>query len=156
MAQPVTDGNNLLHGLVVQPLRVIEDARGAVLHMLREDWPVFTRFGEVYFSEVKPNVVKGWKWHSAKTQRFAVPVGRVKLVLYDDRSDSPTAGRFAEYELGRPDAYVLVIVPPRVWYAFTAVGESTALMANCADQAHAPEALNPEVPSPLIEYVWPE
>ena len=39
-----------IHDVQVTPLRRIPDERGAVFHMLREDSPVFERFGEIYFS----------------------------------------------------------------------------------------------------------
>ena len=63
--------------------------------MLREDSPVFERFGEIYFSTVYPGVVKGWHVHKRMTLNYAVPVGMIKLVCYDDREDSPDQGRGA-------------------------------------------------------------
>jgi dTDP-4-dehydrorhamnose 3,5-epimerase len=120
------------------PLREISNGRGSVLHMLRADSPAFTGFGEVYFSEVLPGTVKEWKRHQRMTQRFAVPLGRMRLVVFDDREDSPTRGAVAEYLLGRPEAYALLVLPPRVWYAFQCVSEGPAVMANCADLPHDP------------------
>lgn len=126
-------------GVVLVRLRVLPDARGAVLHMLREDSPVFQRFGEVYFSEINPAVVKAWKRHRGMTQHFAVPVGRVKFVLYDDRPDSRTFGTTAVHVLGRPDAYGLLVIPPNVWYGFMGLGSTPSLVANCTDFPHDPE-----------------
>ena len=40
----------MIEGVIVTPLRQIFDERGKVMQMLREDSPVFSRFGEVYFS----------------------------------------------------------------------------------------------------------
>lgn len=127
-----------IHGVMQQPLRQIGDARGAVLHMLRADSPLFTRFGEVYFSLVHPQVVKGWKRHRLMNQHFAVPVGRIRLVIYDDRPQSPSCGRVAEYLLGRPDHYRLLRLPPLVWYAFQGLGPEDALVANLTDLPHDP------------------
>src|SRR5436853_7887070 len=86
------------------PLRVIGDERGAVLHMLRADSPVFTKFGEVYFSEVKSGSVKAWKRHRHMTQRLTVPVGRVLFAVFDNRAESSDPHKVVEYEIGRPDA----------------------------------------------------
>lgn len=127
-----------IDGVVAAPLRVIEGARGAVLHMLCADWPLFTGFGEVYFSEINPGVVKAWKRHRRMTQRLAVPVGRVKFVLYDDRSDSLTRSHVATCELGRPDAYRLLIIPPGVWYGWQGLALAPSLLANCTDLPHDP------------------
>ncbi len=62
--------------------------------MLREDTPVFERFGEIYFSTIYPGVIKGWHIHTKMTLNYAVPVGMIKLVCFDDREDSPLVGLF--------------------------------------------------------------
>src|SRR5689334_14542491 len=97
-------------GVQVLPLRVIADTRGAVLHMLRADSPGFERFGEIYFSEVSSGSIKAWKRHRRMTQRLAVPIGRIRLVIHDDREHSPTAGAVQVIDLGRPEAYRLVVI----------------------------------------------
>jgi dTDP-4-dehydrorhamnose 3,5-epimerase len=142
-------------GVCVTELRQIPDARGGVLHMLRADAPEFTTFGECYFSEIAPGAVKAWKRHRRQTQHLAVPIGRVRLVVYDDRTDSPTRGRVESAELGRPDAYVRVQLPPGLWYGFGCIGDTPALVANCPDQPHDPsESEQMAVGQPTIPYDW--
>jgi dTDP-4-dehydrorhamnose 3,5-epimerase len=125
-------------GVCVTPLRCIADERGAVLHMLRADAPEFVGFGECYFSEITPGSVKAWKRHRRQTQNLAVPSGRVRFVIWDVRDDSASFGRLEMLELGRPDAYVRLRIPPRVWYGFKCVSSTTALVANCPDLPHDP------------------
>jgi dTDP-4-dehydrorhamnose 3,5-epimerase len=131
---------NEIHDVIVTPLRRIPDERGAVLHMLREDSPAFERFGEIYFSAAYPGVVKGWHIHHRMTLNYAVPVGMVKLVLYDDRADSPTRGVVQELHIGELN-YALVTIPPMIWNGFKGEGDATALVANCATIAHDPEEI---------------
>ena len=134
---------------------MIEDDRGAVLHFFRSDSPDFTTFGEVYFSEVLPGAVKGWRRHRRQTQRYVVPTGRVRVALYDDRDDSPTRGTRHAYELGRPDSYALLTIPPLIWYAFGTLGDRAALVANCADIPHDPtESESTPIDRGPIDYVW--
>ncbi len=125
-----------IEGVVVTELNQINDHRGAVLHMLRSDADDFTKFGECYFSEVLPGAVKAWKLHTLQTQNLAVPVGRIKLVIYDDRQNSSTRYSLFIIELGRPDAYVRVKVPPGLWYGFACVGNTKSLLVNCSDMPH--------------------
>src|ERR1700684_2725795 len=99
--------------MTITPLRRLPDERGAVLHMLRDDSPVFERFGEIYFSTVYPGVVKGWDRHKEMTLNYGVPVGIIKRVCHDDRSGSPTAGNLVELHVGELN-YVLVTIPPMV------------------------------------------
>ena len=143
-----------IHDVRLTPLRRIPDERGAVLHMLREDDPAFERFGEVYFSLVYPGVIKGWHLHKRMTLNYAVPVGMVKLVCYDDRAQSPTRGVVQEIHIGELN-YALATIPPLVWNGFKAEGDRPALVANCATVAHDPteiERLDPIENS--IPYDW--
>lgn len=103
--------------------------------MLRRDDPHFKRFGEVYFSVVKPGFVKGWHLHKKMTLNYAVVEGRVHLCLFDAREGSRTKGEFQELSLGL-DNYSLVTVPPGVWNGFEAEGEREAIVANCSDEPH--------------------
>lgn len=140
-------------GAVLADLKVIATPGGPVMHMLRSDSPLFMGFGEIYFSEVLPGAVKAWKRHQRMTQHFAVPVGLLKVVLYDDREDSPTRGRVLECLLGRPDNYRLLRIPPMVWYGFTAVGDAPALVCNCPDMPHDPtESERIDQADPLVPY----
>lgn len=146
---------NPIEGVEVTPLRQIADARGAVLHVVRSDTPGFDRFGECYFSEILPGKVKAWKKHLRQTQTFAVPVGRIRLVIFDDRPGSPTHGSVLDLELGRPDRYVRVRVPPGVWYGFACVGDGPGLMVNCADLIHDPaESVTSPVDDPGKPRIW--
>jgi dTDP-4-dehydrorhamnose 3,5-epimerase len=143
-----------IHDLRVTPLRRIPDERGAVLQMLREDDQGFERFGEIYFSLVYPDVVKGWHLHRRMTLNYAVPVGMVKLVCYDDRDGSPTKGAVQELFVGELN-YVLVTIPPLIWNGFKGVGDRTALVANCATVAHDPEEIERRDPFDVgIPYDW--
>lgn len=143
-----------IDGVKATPLRRIPDERGAVLHMLREDSPAFERFGEIYFSLVYPGVVKGWHIHKRMTLNYAVPVGMVKLVCYDDREGSPTRGAIQELHLGELN-YALVTIPPLVWNGFKGEGASPALVANCATIPHDPDEIDRLDPfSGDIPYDW--
>ncbi len=122
--------------------------------MLRADDPGFEAFGEIYFSLVYPGVVKGWHVHRRMVLNYAVPVGMVKLVLYDDREGSPTRGTLQELHVGELD-YALVTVPPHVWNGFKAEGVTPALLANCATIPHDPDEIERLDPfSDRIPYDW--
>ena len=144
----------MIKGVAVHPLRRIPDERGMVMHMLRADAPHFEGFGEIYFSAIYPHVVKGWHLHRRMTLNYAVVSGMIKLVVYDDREDSPTRSELMELFVGEQN-YVLVTVPPFVWNGFKGVGTTPAIVANCATIPHDPteiERLDPENES--IPYRW--
>lgn len=143
-----------IEGMTVTPLRRIPDERGAVFHMLRDDSEVFERFGEVYFSSVYPGAIKGWHRHREMTLNYAVPVGMIKLVCYDDRPGSSSSGNLVELHIGILN-YVLVTIPPMVWNGFKGEGACEALVANCATVHHSPDEIERMDPSsPAIPYDW--
>lgn len=145
MGSEITDGSvalTTIEGVNLEPLAVIPAAGGPVLKMLSPAsalLPDFSGgFGEIYFSMVEKDEIKAWKRHKLQTQLFAVPVGQIKIVLFDSRGDSPTKGAIFETELGLPYNYKLLQIPPGIWYGFANIGEKTALICNCANIPHDP------------------
>ena len=144
----------MIDGVIITPLRQISDERGKVMHMLRATDPVFTSFGEIYFSCVYPNALKAWHIHKRMTLNYAVPHGRIKFVLYDDRNDSSTKGEIQEIYLGE-DNYCLVTVPPLVWNGFMGLGSEMSIVANCASIPHDPDEIERRDPFDVsIPYEW--
>ena len=149
------NGQSSIDGVLVTGLRQVVDERGAVLHHMRSDAPEFTTFGECYFSEMIPGAVKAWKCHREQTQHLAVPIGRVRFVIYDDRELSPTNGSLEVVELGRPDHYNRLRIPKDLWYGFTCLSDKPALIANCTDQPHDPTDTELRAEhDPRIPYHW--
>ena len=144
----------MIDGVVIEKLKIFADERGKVMHMLRCDSPLFIKFGEIYFSVVYSGAIKAWKKHNTMTQSFAVPIGKIKLVMYDGRDGSPTKGRVDEVKIGE-DNYVLIRIPPKVWYGFQAISDVSALIANCADTPYSPnEAESKLFSDTAIPYTW--
>ena len=144
----------MIHDITLTPLKQIIDERGKVMHMLREDSPIFSRFGEIYFSYTYPSSVKAWHLHKKMTLNYTVVLGEIKFVLYDDRPESPTRGEIMELFIS-PENYLLVTVPPLIWNGFKAVGTRTAIVANCATLPHNPDEIERRSPTDLsIPYDW--
>ncbi len=144
----------MIDGVRLVPLRVISDARGAVMRMLRVDDPHFQAFGEIYFSSVNPGVIKGWRRHTRMVQNLAVPAGRVQIALYDDRPGSATRGRSQSVIVG-PENYALVTIPPGVWNAFKGLGAAPSLVANCATIVHDPQESDTRpLDDPPVAFAW--
>jgi len=144
----------MIQGVSLRPLKQIPDERGKVMQMLRRDDPWFERFGEIYFSLVYPRVVKGWHLHKVMTLNYAVITGRIKLVLYDEREQSPTRGELQEIFSGE-DSYCLITVPPNVWNGFKGLGVQPAVVANCSTDPHEPsEIVRLDPFSDRIPYDW--
>lgn len=144
----------MIDGVNIVPLKKIPDERGTIMHMLKSTDAHFEQFGEIYFSTIYPEIIKGWHIHSKMTINYAVIVGMIKLVLYDSRDNSPTKGEMMELFIG-DENYVLVQVPPGVWNGFKGIGKKTAIVANCSTIPHDPNELKRLDPSDKsIPYDW--
>lgn len=144
----------MIEGVLIHPLKQIPDERGKIMHMLREDDPHFERFGEIYFSNVYPGVVKAWHYHTEMTLNYAVIYGTIKLVLFDDRQESSTYNELMELFIGEGN-YALVKVPPKVWNGFKGVGLTHSIVANCSTIPHRPdEILRMDPFENHIPYKW--
>ena len=144
----------MIDGVLLKNLKRIPDDRGFIMHMLRADDPNFEKFGEIYFSAIYPNVIKAWHLHKSMTLNYAVVVGMIKLVLYDDRNQSPTKGQVQQLFIG-DENYQLVRIPPGIWNGFTTVGNDMAIVANCATLPHDPSEIIRISPyDPSIPYDW--
>lgn len=124
-----------IDGVVIVPLRRICDERGMVMHMLRSDAPHFEKFGEVYFATAYPGVIKGWHLHTTQTQNYCCVSGMIKLVMYDNRPNSPTKGILEEIFMGENN-YILVRIPFGITNGWKCIGVTPALLANCATETH--------------------
>jgi len=145
---------NPISGVKIKKLKKIPDERGSIYHMLRSDEEIFSDFGEIYFSKIYPDTVKGWHIHKEMILNYAVILGMIKLVLYDDREDSDTNGNLMEIFMG-DDNYILVKVPRLVWNGFKGIGNGTAIVANCASIPHHPDEISRKDPfTKDIDYDW--
>ena len=143
-----------IDGVKITPLRQIHDERGKIMHMLRQDSPDFIGFGEIYFSCIHQGSIKAWHIHKEMTLNYACVIGKIKFVLADLRTGSPTEGNYMEIYIG-PECYSLVTVPPMVWNGFKGVADGVSMVANCTDIPHRADEIDRMDPfDPSIGYDW--
>jgi dTDP-4-dehydrorhamnose 3,5-epimerase len=119
----------MIQDVKTKRLRLIPDERGYLMEMLRNDWPEFETFGQVYITAVYPGVVKAWHYHKLQTDFFICVSGMGKVVLYDSREDSPTRGEINEFYLGIQNPMLLTI-PPGVYHGFKGISPELTLIIN--------------------------
>ncbi len=144
----------MIEGIVITKLKQIEDERGKIMHMMRQDSKVFKTFGEIYFSTVKPNFIKAWHLHKKATLNYVCVKGKVKLVLYDERDNSKTFDQYQELIL-TPSDYYMVTIPPLIWNGFKGIDEQESIIANCMTIAHDEEEMvRKEYSDKKFNYHW--
>lgn len=148
-------GSKVIADLIITRLKQIGDERGAVFHFLNSDCPNYKDFGEAYFSKINVGVVKGWKFHKIAEQNLCVPFGAVKIVVFDNRKDSPSKGVVQEILLDDHKNYQLLSMPACLWYSFKSVSDSYSLLANIINIKHSPEeSITLPLGTTEIPYEW--
>ena len=146
-------GKNI-KGIIVTPLKIISDDRGSVMHMLRSDSKIFKNFGEIYFSTILNKKIKAWHLHKEATLNYVCLKGEVKLVLYDDRKNSPSKGQIEEIILS-PINYNLITIPNNIWNGFKGLDKEESIIANCLTLPHnEKEMVRVDPFSDKINYDW--
>ena len=144
----------MIEGVLINKLKQIPDDRGAIYHMLRRDSPHFIEFGEIYFSIAFPGIIKGWHEHTKQIQNYAVIDGKIKLVLYDNRSNSKTHKTINEIYLGEEN-YSLVTIPTGIITAYKCISKKNSILANCSTLPHDPkEMINYDFKGDKVPYDW--
>ncbi|MDC0188463.1 dTDP-4-dehydrorhamnose 3,5-epimerase family protein, partial [bacterium] len=88
-----------------------------------------------YFSTIDQGKIKGWKKHRLMIMNLVVPHGKIKFVIFDDRSESETRNKFSEIVLS-PENYQRLTVPPNVWMGFMGISINKNLLLNIASISH--------------------
>ena len=141
------DQVNLIEGVILSKLKIIKSDEGSVLRYLRYNDNGFNQFKESYFSTVNKDIVKPWKRHIKMTLNLAVPIGKIKFVLFDNRKDSSTYHKFTEIILSTEN-YCRLTVPPNIWMAFKGI-EVYNLLINTSNLVHDPD----EIERKNIDYI---
>lgn len=146
----------MIDGVMVKPLKIIPDERGYLMEILRADDPFFEKFGQTYLTVVYPGVVKGWHGHKKQTDHMCALKGMAKVVLYDDRKESPTFGEVNELFIGERNP-VLVRVPPGVLHGMKGVGVEPAYIVNTPSEMYDyddPDEFRVDPHDNEIPYSW--
>ena len=145
-----------IEGVQTKTLCMIPDERGRLMEILRNDDPIFRRFGQVYMTTVYPGVVKAWHYHKVQYDNIAAIKGMLKLVLYDDRPGSATRGQLQEFFIGEHHP-LLVQVPPMVLHGFKGISADETLVINCTTEPYnrsQPDECRLDAHTSQIPYDW--
>jgi dTDP-4-dehydrorhamnose 3,5-epimerase len=119
-----------IEGVEVERLHVYSDHRGMlceVVDLTRPFWREPVVYS--YAITVHPGRIKGWGMHRLQADRYFVASGRVRVVLYDGREDSPSFEQLQEVHFSERSTGLLRI-PPGVWHADQNWGQEDVLIMN--------------------------
>lgn len=147
---------SFIEGVIIKELKPILDERGYLQECFRSDWPMFNKFGQAYITVTFPNVVKAWHYHKIQTDNMICIKGNAKLVLCDNRKDSPTYKQINEIFFGEKQTR-LVSIPNHIWHGFKAIGGEMMMVLNCPTELYnynEPDEYRLPYDSEEINYDW--
>jgi dTDP-4-dehydrorhamnose 3,5-epimerase len=106
------------------------DDRGSVVELFDPRWnwhPDPLLFAYVF--TIRPGIIKGWGLHKRHEDRYFVLYGEMEVVLFDERSDSPTRGLVSKIVLSEYRRR-LMNVPAGVWHADHNLGAKDVVCVN--------------------------
>ena len=89
----------------------------------------------VYQFTIRPGKIKGWHVHYLHDDRIFISQGQVKVVLYDNRPESPTYGLVNEIYRTELDR-TLMVIPAHVFHAHQNIGTTDALFVSMPTRAY--------------------
>ena len=123
-------GKTILDRIKVTPLEIKKLPAGNIMRVLKKKELKKWTFGEAYFSKIKFNKIKAWKYHLKMTLNLVVPHGKVKFVFYSEKLQ-----RFKIVEIGEKK-YSRLTVPPKVWFGFKGISKNESTILNLANVQH--------------------
>lgn len=125
----------LIQGVKVRSLNWIPDERGRLMEILRCDDPLFNKFGQAYVTTTYPGVVKAWHFHKLQDDYFTCISGMIKLVIYDQREESPTYHNINEFFIGDHNQK-LIIVPKFCYHGWKCISNNEAVVLNLVTEPY--------------------
>ncbi|MFQ5603035.1 MAG: dTDP-4-dehydrorhamnose 3,5-epimerase family protein [bacterium] len=84
----------MIAGVEIKELETHTDERGFFREIIRKTDGFFGEgFGQFSHAMMYPGVAKAWHIHKTQVDWWYVPVGNLKVALYDKRPDSQTSGQ---------------------------------------------------------------
>jgi len=130
---PVT---RLIEGVVIQSSVTHADDRGTLCEIYSPHRPPHPApLAYVYQFTIRPGKIKGWHEHFLHDDRIFISQGQVKVVLYDNRPESPTYRLINEIYRTEFDRTIMVI-PAHVFHAHENIGSTDALFISMPTRAY--------------------
>jgi dTDP-4-dehydrorhamnose 3,5-epimerase len=127
----------LIDGVQILEVKHVPTANGSLRELYRADWEGGgAGVGGAFIATIVPGRVSAWHVHRRTVDRLSIVAGRVRVVLFDARTTSPTFGLCNDDLIFGDIRPALIVVPPGVWHGLQNIGAQTASVVNLVSQAY--------------------
>ena len=135
-----------LKNIKIIKLKSFKNNKGDVFRAYRKNDEKIGKFGEVYFSWIKKNTIKGWKLHKKMHMNLVVPVGSVRFVFYYNK-------KFKVITIGEKK-YCRIYVPNNIFFAFQNISNKKSLVVNYSNIIHQEDKETSNLSLEKLSYIW--
>lgn len=110
-------------------IKIIKKNSSKVIKFVNKNQLPFSKFGEIYFSEVKPKIIKDWKIHKNRNQYLTIIQGSV-IFFFKKTQKSKEKKIYLKY----PDKLSSIFIPKNYYYKFQCISKKKSIIVNVIDQ----------------------
>ena len=110
-------------------IKIIKSRKGNIIKFLNFKKKILNRYGEIYFSEVKKNYFKGWKFHKNRNQILTIVSGTVIFSFKKSLKDKAKI-----IKLSYPNNLYSLFIPKKTYYSFRCVSKKKGIIINLIDE----------------------
>ena len=145
----------MIEGVEIKQLVTYPDERGFFREIARNNEDIVREgWAQVSHSLMHPGVAKAWHVHKTQIDWWYVPVGDLKVGLYDAREHSSTKGELQELFVGEHYEAQLVKIPPGVAHGCRVIGGTAHLIYLTSGTYDPDEEGRIDHDDPAIGYDW--
>ena len=128
MKKKISKKNFFKKKVVIFNVKRIANKKGSLQKFVDNKSNSFKGFGEIYFTEIKKNKIKGWKKHKKNYSLLKTILGKVKFTFfYKDNFYSLTI---------KQTDNKLIQIPPNLWFSFEGISKKN-LLCNFMNKVHS-------------------
>lgn len=129
--------DNQIAGVELRRLEQKADGRGNLVVLMSDRFGAAYTTPHVYMVTAAARSIRAWVYHKRQSDRLAYTQGRLRVVLYDLRPDSPTHGKMNVIDVGAANK-VMLTIPPFVVHAVQNLGDEDTIFVNMPTRAYDP------------------
>jgi len=145
----------MITGVQFKELITHTDQRGFFREVLRNNDNIMVDgFAQLSHSLMYNGVIKAWHWHRKQTDLWYVPIGVLRVGLYDRRKDSITYGESMDFLMGDNQPVQVLRIPRGVAHGCKTV-HGPAHLIYATSQTHNTDDENRiAYDDPEIDFDW--
>tara|TARA_Y100000741_G_scaffold365216_1_gene360760 strand:- start:6970 stop:7329 length:360 start_codon:yes stop_codon:yes gene_type:complete len=110
-------------------IKIIKNSKGNIIKFADLNNMPFKKLGEIYFSEIKPNSFKGWKYHNLRNQYLTVVNGSVEFSFKKNPKD-----KIKKIIINIKNKQHALYIPKKTHYSFKCLSKNKAVIVNIIDE----------------------